>query len=103
METNTNRTLRILTAWTISSTLVLIALVAKISFSDEPVRVEDPVQVDVRPTRFEYMVDSIPDLQWGSKAQELGEEGWELVFARRARDEGDNFLYECIFQRQVRS
>jgi hypothetical protein len=31
---------------------------------------------------------------------ELGEEGWELVFARRAQDSiTDEFSYECIFKR----
>jgi hypothetical protein len=102
---NTNKHLTAIAAGNLVNlvvTLVLTALVAKVALNDEPTQVQAPVKVDVQPTQFEYMVDSIPDLEWGSKAQELGKEGWELVFARRARDSADSFLYECIFQRQVR-
>lgn len=99
---NTNKTLTAIAAGNLVVTLVLTGLVAKVALNDEPTQVQAPVKVDVQPTQFEYMVDSIPDLEWGSKAQELGKEGWELVFARRARDSGDKFLYECIFQRQAR-
>lgn len=104
-----NKALTVIAAGNIANlvvSLVLAGLVAKVALNDEPMQVKDvkdPVKVNVQPNKFEYLVDSIPDLEWGSKAQELGEEGWELVFARRARDSGDKFLYECIFQRQIRT
>lgn len=83
------------------ATLALAGMVGS-TMGDDPVRVESPVKVDVQPVQFEYKVDSIPDLEWEEKGKELGKEGWELVFARRARDSSDNFLYECIFKRQAR-
>lgn len=99
----TNRTLTFLAIGQLVTTLLLTGFVAKVALNDEPVVVDSPVRVAVQPTQFEYMVDSIPDLEWGTKAQKLGEEGWELVFARRATGSGSgDYMYECIFQRQSR-
>ncbi len=47
---------------------------------------------------FEYRVEAVPDLQFDRKMTELGGDGWELVFARRASDKGD-MLYEVILKR----
>jgi len=104
METaiKTNRTPTFLAIGQLAATLVLTGFVAKVALNDEPTAVASPVKVAVQPTQFEYMVDSIPDLEWSTKAQKLGEEGWELVFARRASGDGGNYMYECIFQRQSR-
>lgn len=51
------------------------------------------------PVRWEYDVVSIPDGAWNTKAQQLGNDGWEIVSARRASDAEDNFAYECIVKR----
>jgi len=82
--------------------LALTGLVARVALDDAPTAVADPVRVNVQPVKYDYMVVSIPDLEWATKGQELGQDGWEMVFARRASDGNDNMLYECIFQRQSR-
>lgn len=97
-----NKPLTIISGINLAFTLALTGLVAKVALDDSPTAVSDPVKVSLQPQRFEYMVDSIPDLEWASKAQELGNEGWELVFARRASGADDTYLYECIFKRQSR-
>jgi hypothetical protein len=97
-----NKTLTIIGGINLVVMLTLTGLVAKVALSDTPTPVAGPVQVDVQPVKYDYMVDSIPDLEWSSKGQALGQEGWEMVFARRASDGNDNMLYECIFQRQSR-
>lgn len=49
---------------------------------------------------YEYKIDSVPDLAFTESMNRMGSEGWELVFARRAKDSGsDDFSYECIFKR----
>lgn len=49
---------------------------------------------------WEYKVDSVPDLIFTEYMDNLGEEGWELVTARRANNSiTDEFSYECIFKR----
>lgn len=52
---------------------------------------------------WEYKIEGISDLEFERKMQKLGDEGWELTFARRALGE-ETFgekksLYECIFRR----
>ena len=82
--------------------LVLAGLVGKTVLDDSPTEVASPVEVSVQPTQYEFMVLSVPDLEWGTKAQELGQEGWYLAFARRASNGEGDYAYECIFQRQSR-
>jgi hypothetical protein len=54
-------------------------------------------------TKWEYKIESIRDLEFQRKMQMLGEDGWELTFARRALADdllGEKAgLYECIFRR----
>lgn len=53
--------------------------------------------------RWEYTIESVPDLTFSQTMDALGKQGWELVFARRAQDSlSDKFSYECIFKRSVR-
>lgn len=50
---------------------------------------------------WEYQIESVPDLSFDTTMNELGKEGWELVFARRASNPTtDDFSYECIFKRK---
>lgn len=49
---------------------------------------------------WEYKIDSVPDLSFTTTMNQMGEQGWELTFARRAQDSTtDTFSYECIFKR----
>ena len=49
---------------------------------------------------YEYKIDSVPDLTFTETMNVQGSEGWELVFARRAKESSsDDFTYECIFKR----
>ena len=97
-----NKALTILGALNLVALLLLTGVTSKIAMNDDPARVADPVDVNVQPTQYEFMVKSVPDLKWASVAQELGQEGWGLVFARRASDGEGSYAYECIFQRQSR-
>ncbi|MEO0771374.1 MAG: hypothetical protein AAFY72_18465 [Cyanobacteria bacterium J06649_4] len=50
---------------------------------------------------WEYEITSVADLSFDEKMDELGKEGWEFVFARRARDPiTEDYSYECIFKRR---
>lgn len=49
--------------------------------------------------KWEYKITSVPDSKFTEDMNKLGDEGWELVFARRARGMGDEFSYEMIFKR----
>jgi hypothetical protein len=52
---------------------------------------------------YEYKVSSVPDSTFTTSMDQEGAQGWELVFARRARDSTtDTFAYECIFKRVKR-
>lgn len=54
----------------------------------------------LQPVVWEYKIESINDLVFSSTMNRLGEDGWDLVFARRAKDSTiDSFSYECIFKR----
>lgn len=97
-----NKALTIIGGINLVVMLTLTGLVAKVAMNDDPVAVAAPVRVNIQPVKYDYMVDSIPDLEWSSKGQALGQEGWEMVFARRASDGNGDMLYECIFQRQSR-
>ena len=49
---------------------------------------------------YEYKIDSIPDTSFTETMNQTGNDRWELVFARRAKDsDTDKFSYECIFKR----
>ena len=49
---------------------------------------------------YEYKIASVPDLTFTETMNVQGSEGWELVFARRAKESSsDDFTYECIFKR----
>ena len=96
-----NKALTIIGAANLVVCIALTGLVAMVATDDEPTKVAAPIKVDVQPVAYEYAIESIPDLEWGTKAQELGKQGWELVFARRATDSDNNYMYECIFKRQA--
>lgn len=50
---------------------------------------------------WEYRIESVPDLSFDETMNEFGDEGWELVFARRAQNSiTKDFSYECIFKRK---
>ena len=54
------------------------------------------------PGQWEYRIESLPDRTFDQRINALGQEGWELVFARRASDGSDyspTFSYEMIFKR----
>ena len=58
--------------------------------------------------RWEYKIQSIADEQFTTELNKLGDDGWEMVFARRASSEVSDiakekpkFSYEMIFKRPV--
>ena len=54
----------------------------------------------VKPTvRWEYMLESPSDYSFTKTMNNYGEQGWELVSARRASDSSSSMSYECIFKR----
>ena len=62
------------------------------------------VQLLPRPTtvasqQWEYKIESVPDLSWDEGMVKIGNEGWELVFARRANGSDERMSYEMIFKR----
>jgi hypothetical protein len=51
---------------------------------------------------WEYKTESFEDAMFDSSINRIGQQGWELVFARRALTGGDysrRGIYECIFKR----
>lgn len=50
---------------------------------------------------YEYDVVFIEDLEWTTRAQEIGRAGWEIVSARRAKGADDKYGYECITRRRI--
>lgn len=79
-------------AWFAVIALLLAAILA--------VQVVDTLGAGTTPT-WEYSVVGVPDIDFEEMMSALGGDGWELVFARRARDDNDNMLYECIFKRRT--
>lgn len=54
-------------------------------------------------TEWEYRIESPSDVIFDLEMKQLGREGWELVFARRATSRNsDNASYEIIFKRPKR-
>jgi hypothetical protein len=61
-----------------------------------------PIFSALRPNpRWEYRIESPSDTSFESTMRMLGDEGWELVFARRAQNHiSEKMEYEMIFKRQ---
>ena len=92
--------------------LVVIAVLLAVSLV-VPVKLEEPPE-----RQWEYLIQSVPDLQFTDMMTLYGLDGWELVFARRAviersaterlramregRDLDDELAYEIIFKRPAR-
>ena len=52
--------------------------------------------------KWEYRIEDVPDASFDTAMQKIGEEGWEVVFARRASDGSTyspKFSYEVILKR----
>jgi type IV secretory pathway VirB2 component (pilin) len=49
--------------------------------------------------KWEYKLESPSDYSFTKTMNNYGEEGWELVSARRASDSSSSMSYECIFKR----
>lgn len=50
---------------------------------------------------WEYTITAPSDYDFEEAMNDLGEQGWQLVFARRARDSiTDRMMYECILKRK---
>lgn len=74
-----------------------------VTLRPHPVYLSQPVELTKEDApAWEYRIASVPDLEWDTKMAALGDEGWELVFARRASGGDDKMLYEAIFKRQKR-
>jgi len=58
-----------------------------------------PHPTTVASQQWEYKIESVPDLSWDEGMSKLGNEGWELLFARRANGSDDKMSYEMIFER----
>lgn len=60
-----------------------------------------PTQVRDSPRQqWEYLIEAVPDILFEDTMDTYGRDGWELVFARRARSTlTDSFSYEVIFKR----
>jgi hypothetical protein len=48
---------------------------------------------------YEYRIVYVPDAKVEGDLKDIGNESWELVNARRARDAEDKWGYECILKR----
>jgi len=51
---------------------------------------------------WEYRIEYLGDLEFRSGIEEIGQEGWELVSARRATSD-DDYGYEMIFKRRTQA
>jgi hypothetical protein len=62
-----------------------------------------PLTLGAHP-RWEYMIASPSDAAFSTEMSKLGDDGWEMVSARRASDGGEytkKFSYEVILKRRV--
>jgi hypothetical protein len=62
------------------------------------------VVTHMRAPRWEYMIESVPDAGFQKSMDTLGNQGWEMVFARRASSDvagKAEFSYEVIFKRPL--
>lgn len=69
----------------------------------EIAKLREAAAQDDTPAKFEYRLSSPRDADFEKQCNALGSEGWELVYARRARGGilGDEMLYETIWRRQL--
>lgn len=58
-----------------------------------------PHPTTVASQEWEYKIESVPDLSWDEGMAKIGNDGWELVFARRANGSDERMSYEMIFKR----
>lgn len=58
-----------------------------------------PHPTTVASQQWEYKIEAVPDLTWDAGMAKIGNEGWELVFARRANGRDERMSYEMIFKR----
>ncbi|MBI1356600.1 MAG: hypothetical protein GC160_19845 [Acidobacteria bacterium] len=76
-------------------TLILLLLAIQVTFSAfDAVR-----NFRVNRARWEYQIASVPDESWSETMKVAGDNGWDLVFARRAVGKDDTAAYEMIFRR----
>ena len=54
-------------------------------------------------TKWEYTLESPDDYSLEREMNEFGDNGWELVFARRATSSYSSASYEMIFKRKVQN
>jgi hypothetical protein len=53
-----------------------------------------------KPARWEYRIETPADTAFTREMNGYGSEGWEMVAARRARDDS-SFAYEVILKRRL--
>ena len=58
-----------------------------------------PHPTTVAAQQWEYKIESVPNLTWDEGMNKLGNDGWELLFARRANGSDEKMSYEMIFKR----
>ena len=58
-----------------------------------------PHPTTVAAQRWEYKIETVPDLTWDEGMNKLGSDRWELLFARRANGSDEKMSYEMIFKR----
>jgi hypothetical protein len=81
----------------LASTLANVVL----ALGPKPVYLSQPVELSKEEApAWEYRIEAVPDLAWDSVMGNIGTDGWELVFARRAQGSDDKMMYETIFKRQ---
>jgi hypothetical protein len=49
--------------------------------------------------KWEYKCESVPDTSFERGMNALGEDGWEVVAARRAKGSDDDMSYEMVLKR----
>ena len=77
---------------------IIIALLAVIAFALTAMAVL-MMHATWSTPKWEYAVEVPPDIGFSRQMNRWGEEGWELVSARRASGAGRTFSYEVIMKR----